>query len=69
MRFNWCTGSGKSAFRFDGDDKTGTSNGEMSFNVVWNNSGLSVKGNHQSAPHPFTTAFRRTLLTSHNNPS
>ena len=52
MRYNWCTGSGKSAFRFDGDDKTGTSNGEMSFNVVWNNSGLSVKGNHQSASRP-----------------
>ena len=44
----WCTGSGKAALRFDGSDKTGTANGEMSYNVVWNNSGLTVKGNNQN---------------------
>ena len=48
MRHNWCTGSGKSGLRFDGSDASGTANGEMSFNVVWNNSGLSVKGNRQN---------------------
>ena len=48
MRYNWCTGSGKSGLRFDGDDGSGTANGEMSFNVVWNNSGFVVKGNRQN---------------------
>jgi hypothetical protein len=48
MRYNWCTGSGKSGLRFDGDDASGTANGEMSYNVVWNNSGFVVKGNHQN---------------------
>lgn len=48
MRYNWCTGSGKEGLRFDGSDKTGTANGEMSYNVVWNNSGFGVKGNKHS---------------------
>eukprot|EP01052_Picozoa_sp_SAG31_P053211 SAG31_NODE_13523_length_864_cov_0.806536_1_plen_154_part_00 len=43
-----CSGSGKAGLRFDGDDHTGTANGEMSFNVIWNNSGLVVKGNKQN---------------------
>ncbi len=48
-----CTGSGKEGLRFDGSDKTGTANGEMSYNVVWNNSGLGVKGNKHSMRHVF----------------
>jgi len=46
MTRNWCHDSGKAALRFDGDDSTGTANGEMSYNVVWNISGLIVKGDH-----------------------
>lgn len=48
MKYNWCHGSGKAALRFDGSDATGTANGEMSYNVVWNNSGLIVKGNNNT---------------------
>lgn len=48
MRQNWCSGSGKAGLRFDGSDQSGTANGEMSFNVIWNNSGLIVKGNKQN---------------------
>lgn len=46
MTQNWVHDSGKSALRFDGDDHTGTANGEMSYNVVWNISGMVVKGDH-----------------------
>ena len=51
MRYNWCTGSGKEGLRFDGSDKTGTANGEMSYNTVWNNSGFGVKGNSHNISH------------------
>merc|ERR1712048_274499 len=46
MIHNWCHDTGKSSLRFDGDDHTGTANGEMSYNVAWNISGLIIKGDH-----------------------
>merc|ERR1719343_945478 len=55
MRQNWCHDSGKSALRFDGDDKSGTSNGEMSRNVAWNISAMVIKGNKHNITR--NTAF------------
>lgn len=67
MRYNWCTGSGKEGLRFDGSDKTGTANGEMSYNVVWNNSGFGVKGNNHSAWHKFACSHNAMHVSAHCN--
>eukprot|EP00912_Choanoflagellata_sp_UC4_P001919 UC4_evm1s1233 len=48
---NWCHSSGKSALRFDGTSKTGTSNGAMIFNVAWNVTGFSVKGDKHNVSY------------------
>eukprot|EP00756_Hemistasia_phaeocysticola_P065414 Hpha_TRINITY_DN8539_c0_g1::TRINITY_DN8539_c0_g1_i1::g.146388::m.146388 len=58
LRYNWAFDSGKSALRFDGDDASGTANGEMSYNVAWNVSSFVVKGNNHTFSH--NTAFDRS---------